>query len=76
MHNFLWLVGSMPSVSELKNPDLPVASEIYAADGQLIGKFFRENRSSVELKDISPFFYKGLVATEDVRFYDHDGIDW
>ena len=75
-HNFLWLVGSMPSVSELKDPDLPVASEIYAADGQLIGKFFRENRSSVELKDINPIFYKGLVATEDARFYEHHGIDW
>ncbi len=75
-YNFLWLVGNMPSVGELKDPDLPVASEIYAADGQLIGKFFRENRSSVEMKDISPVFYKGLVATEDVRFYNHDGIDW
>ena len=75
-HNFLWLVGNLPSVSELKDPDLPVASEIYAADGKMIGKFFRENRSSVALKDINPVFYKGLVATEDVRFYEHDGIDW
>ncbi|MCX6181284.1 MAG: transglycosylase domain-containing protein [Bacteroidetes bacterium] len=75
-YNFLWLVGNMPSVSELKDPDLPVASEIYAADGQLIGKFFRENRSSVDMKSINPVFYKGLVATEDVRFYDHTGIDW
>ncbi|MFM7021733.1 MAG: transglycosylase domain-containing protein [Flavobacteriales bacterium] len=75
-YNFLWLFGNMPSVSELKDPDLPVASEVYAADGQLIGKFFRENRSSVDMKDINPVFYKGLVATEDVRFYNHDGIDW
>ena len=75
-HNFLWLMGSLPSVKELKDPDLPVASVIYAADGQVIGKFFRENRSSVQYKDINPVFYKGLVATEDVRFYEHDGIDW
>lgn len=75
-YNFLWLVGNMPTVNELKNPDLPVASEIYAVDGQLIGKFFRQNRSSVELSDVNPVFYKGLVATEDVRFYNHGGIDW
>ena len=75
-HNFLWLMGNMPSVKELKDPKLPVASVIYAEDGQVIGKFFRENRSSVQYKDINPVFHKGLVATEDVRFYEHEGIDW
>ena len=75
-YNFLWLMGSMPSVEELKDPKLPVASELYAANGELIGKYFHENRTNVEIKDVNPLFYKGLVATEDVRFYEHNGIDW
>lgn len=75
-YNFLWLVGNLPSVEELKDPKLPVASELYASNGELIGKYYNENRSTVEMKDISPLFYKGLVATEDVRFYEHNGIDW
>jgi penicillin-binding protein 1A len=66
----------MPSVNDLKNPKLSMASELYSADGKLIGKYYRENRSSVELASISPYFVKGLVATEDVRFYQHNGIDW
>ena len=41
-YNFLWLMGSMPSVEELKDPKLPVASELYAANGELIGKYFHE----------------------------------
>lgn len=75
-HNFLWLFGGMPSVSELNNPKLSMASELYDANGQLLGKYFRENRSSVTMDKISPFFIKGLVATEDVRFYEHHGVDW
>ena len=42
----------------------------------LIGRFFRENRTSVEMREVKPYFYKGLIATEDVRFYEHDGVDW
>lgn len=74
--NFLWLFGHMPSVKELKNPKLPMASELYSADGQLIGKYYTENRLLVEMDEISPYFIKGLVSTEDVRFYEHNGIDW
>ena len=75
-YNFLWLVGSLPSASQLKQPDLPIASEVYASDGTLIGKFYRENRFMVTLEEINPIFYKGLISTEDVRFYQHGGIDW
>ncbi len=75
-HNFLWLFGNMPSVNELRNPKLSQASELFDANGQVIGKYYRENRSSVEWHEISPYFINGLVATEDVRFFEHGGIDW
>jgi len=74
--NFLWLFGYSPSVFDINNPSQNVASEIYASNGKLIGKFFIENRSPVEYKDISPTLIKTLIATEDTRFYSHHGIDF
>ncbi len=74
--NFLWLFGYSPSVRDINNPSQNVASEIYAADGKLLGKFFYENRSPVEHKQISPLLIKTLVATEDTRFYQHHGVDF
>ena len=75
--NFLYLTGEMPSVSELQNPKLSQSSEIYSADGVLMGKYFLENRTPVKNYDeLSPFLVKALVATEDSRFYQHSGIDF
>ena len=73
--NFLWLFGKSPSLSSIHNPNQPIASEIYSADGHLIGKYFRENRSPVKFEEISPKLIKTLVSTEDERFYQHFGID-
>lgn len=73
--NFLWLCGSMPSVEDLQNPKIAQASEIYSADGQLIGKLYTENRTRVDFDSISPHLVKALISTEDVRFYEHSGID-
>ncbi len=73
--NFLFLFGKSPSLSDLENPKVEQASEVYTADGVLIGKYFRENRSPVRLRQMSPMLIKALVATEDVRFYEHSGID-
>lgn len=73
--NFLWLFGKSPSLSSIHNPEQPVASEIYSADGKLIGKYFTENRSPVKFEEISPLLIKTLVSTEDERFYQHFGID-
>jgi penicillin-binding protein 1A len=69
--------GSMPSLAELENPSITLASEVYADDGTPMGKYFREkgNRSNVQYKDISKHVINALVATEDERFYDHSGID-
>lgn len=73
--NFLWLFGKSPGFSQIKNPSTNQASEIYSADGVLIGKFFNENRTPVKYEDVNPAFWKALIATEDERFYSHHGID-
>lgn len=77
MANF-GVFGKMPPLSELENPSILQASEVYAADGTLMGKYYRErgNRSSVKYRDISPHVINALIATEDERFYSHSGIDF
>lgn len=72
----LGIFGKLPSLQELENPQANLASEIYADDGKtLMGKIYAENRSPVDYKDISKHVIDALIATEDVRFYDHSGID-
>ncbi len=70
--------GAMPSINELQNPSILQASEVYAEDGTLMGKYYTErgNRSNVKYRDISPYVIDALVATEDERFYSHSGIDF
>ncbi len=55
---------------------MSLSSEVYYADGTLIGRYYKENRSPVEFKQISPSIINALVATEDVRFYQHHGVDF
>jgi penicillin-binding protein 1A len=74
--NFLWLFGSSPRIRELKNPQMSIVSELYSADGKRIGSYFIENRSPVDFGEISPNLINALIATEDVRFYHHHGIDF
>ncbi|WP_299755156.1 transglycosylase domain-containing protein [uncultured Pontibacter sp.] len=74
-HNILYLFGASPSLDRLENPRSDQASELYTSDGKLIGKYFRENRSPVNYKELSPRLVQALVATEDIRFYEHAGID-
>lgn len=74
--NFLWLFGSSPGyLTGILDPQVSEASEIYSADGQLIGKYFNENRTPVKYEEVAPSFFKALVDTEDERFYKHMGID-
>ncbi len=74
--NFGNLFGYSPSIHDLKFPKQCVASEVYARDGRLLGKFFYENRTPVVYEDLSPILVKTLIATEDARFYQHHGIDF
>jgi len=73
--NFLWLFGYSPTIKDINNPAINVVSELYTSDGKLIGKYYKENRTPVEYDSISPALIDALVATEDVRFYKHSGID-
>ena len=73
--NFLGFFGALPDFKALENPDSELASEMYAADGVLLGTFARENRSPVTYEELSPNLVQALIATEDERFEDHSGID-
>jgi penicillin-binding protein 1A len=69
--------GKMPSLKQLENPSILQSSEVFATDGTLMGKYYRErgNRSNVAYRDISKHVIDALIATEDERFYNHSGID-
>jgi penicillin-binding protein 1A len=69
--------GKMPSLAQLENPSITLATEVYGDDGTQLGKYYKEkgNRSNVQYKDISKHVIDALVATEDERFYEHSGID-
>lgn len=67
--------GSLPDETSLENPEKNLATEIISSDGQTIGKFYKENRTPVPFEELPDHLVKALIATEDVRFYDHSGID-
>jgi membrane peptidoglycan carboxypeptidase len=69
-------MGFMPTFEELENPKTNIASEIYTADQQPLGKYYIENRTFIHYKDLSPHLINALVATEDIRYYEHSGIDF
>ncbi|MEE4177739.1 MAG: transglycosylase domain-containing protein [Bacteroides sp.] len=69
----LW--GFMPTFEELENPRSNLASEIYSADGELLGTFYIHNRQNVKYEEITPNMVHALLATEDIRFHHHSGVD-
>lgn len=74
---FGW-IGYMPDIADLQNPISRYASQVYSADGKILGTYNmnRENRIHVDYNNLSPYLVKALVATEDERFYEHSGIDF
>lgn len=72
------VIGYMPELEELQNPISQSATQVFSADGKLIGTWStnRENRVLVSYNNLSPYLVKALVATEDERFYEHSGIDF
>ncbi|MEZ0540137.1 penicillin-binding protein 1A [Fibrella arboris] len=74
--NFLWLFGGMPDLKALENPKSQVASTIYFNDGPQMGKFYLENRTPIDITQVSPNVISALLATEDARFMKHSGIDF
>ena len=72
------MIGYMPPIEDLQNPINRYASQVYSADGKLMGTWSvsRENRVMVDYKDLPIDLVHALVATEDARFYDHSGVDF
>ncbi|CAN5158885.1 transglycosylase domain-containing protein [soil metagenome] len=70
----IWI--ETPGSRELRNIQNQVASEVYSADSVLLGRYFLQDRTEVKYNAISPAVVDALIATEDVRFYDHSGIDY
>ena len=68
-------VGKLPDETSLENPEKNLATEIITTDGTTIGKFYKENRTPVSFKELPAHLINALIATEDVRFYNHSGID-
>jgi penicillin-binding protein 1A len=74
--NLFSLYGKIPGLDILENPKSELASEVYSADYVLLGKYFSSfNRSTVEAKELPESIKTALIATEDVRFTEHSGID-
>lgn len=71
----LGALGEMPNPQRIEDPSQNQASVVYTEDGKILGKYFVENRVLVDYEDISPNVINALIPTEDVRFYDHSGID-
>ena len=74
---FGW-IGYMPDIEDLQNPISRFATQVYSADGKVLGTWNlnKENRIVIPYKKMSPYLIKALVATEDERFYEHSGIDF
>lgn len=68
-------LGFMPSFEELENPKSNLATILYSADQEVLGKFFHENRTNVNYNELNPNVINALISTEDIRFYKHSGID-
>jgi len=66
---------TLPTSEELAEIENSNASQVYTEDGQVLGKYYLQNRINASLDEISPDLLNALVATEDVRFFDHDGVD-
>ncbi len=69
------LFGELPDETSLENPEKNLATEIISTDGKTIGKFYKENRTPIHFSELPEHLINALIATEDVRFYDHSGID-
>ena len=85
------VLGPMPTFDDLENPKTNLATQIYSADGEIIGTYFIENRTYLSYEELFsedrskwleidghklPVIVAALIATEDVRFFDHAGIDF
>lgn len=72
----IMVFGDLPEVEDLLNPETNQASLVYSMDGRELAKYYNENRVSVSFKQLDSNLVNALIATEDVRFFSHSGIDF
>jgi penicillin-binding protein 1A len=68
--------GELPTFEDLENPSSALASEVFSGDGELLGKYYFQNRTNIHYRELSPNLVNALKATEDIRFEKHAGIDF
>lgn len=68
-------ISGLPDVDDLANPKINLATRIMSADGELLGTYYKENREDVTYRELPPHLVNALLATEDVRFMEHSGVD-
>jgi penicillin-binding protein 1A len=73
--NFNGWYGELPGLKSLENPKSDLSSVLYFADNKEMGKYYRYNRSQVTFEELSPNIVNALIATEDIRYSNHSGID-
>ncbi|WP_020568012.1 transglycosylase domain-containing protein [Neolewinella persica] len=73
---WLGLFGKLPSTDSLRHLRNPVATTIYGANKEVLGSFYLQNRSNVDSSEVNQILREALVSVEDVRFYEHNGIDY
>ncbi len=71
----IYIFSGLPSLRDLENPRPQLATKIFSADGELIGKFFIENRIETDIDSLPPYLIDALISTEDRKFYEHWGVD-
>lgn len=76
----VWMVslewfGPLPKIEDLQNPQINLATEIISNDGKILGKYYAENRVNVKYRDLDSNMVHALIATEDIRFQEHSGVD-
>ena len=69
------LLGEMPNLETIQNPNNAASTTVFSSDIEVLGTYYTENRIEISYNELSPYLVKGLVATEDKRFYEHSGID-
>jgi penicillin-binding protein 1A len=69
------VLGALPSRTDLSEVENPAASEVYSADSVLLGRYYIQERSNITFHEIPKHVVQAVTATEDVRFYSHNGID-
>ena len=67
--------GELPSFDQLENPENNLATQIISEDGEVLGKYFFENRTKVKFSELPENLIEALISTEDIRFREHSGVD-